>query len=158
MAEQKAPPDAGPATAAGNDPAAPAQEFQDEFVEMRKTKRVDVGVPCEYWRTAKPQKGTMLDISLGGARIQTREPDTLMGYPYRINQHMAAVQASNKSLAFGQFRKYLIRDVATMLIVRANELHIGSGQIGFYAFSRHDGDIVDAGTDPIKHLTHPSPD
>ena len=75
MAEQKAPPDAGPATAAGNDPAAPAQEFQDEFVEMRKTKRVDVGVPCEYWRTAKPQKGTMLDISLGGARIQTREPD-----------------------------------------------------------------------------------
>lgn len=90
--------------------------------------------------------------------VAVREPNTILGYPYTINQHMAAVQASNKSVAFGNWQKYWIRDVGQMLIVRANELHIGSGQIGFYAFSRHDGDIIDAGTDPIKHLTHPSPD
>lgn len=89
--------------------------------------------------------------------LAVREPDTLLGYKYGINQHMAAVAASNKSVAFGDWGKYWIRDVSEMLIVRANELHIGSGQIGFYAFSRHDGDIIDAGTDPIKHLTHPSP-
>ena len=90
--------------------------------------------------------------------MAVREPDTILGYRYNINQHMAAVAASNKSVGFGLFSKYWIRDVAQMLIVRANELHIGNGQIGFYAFSRHDGDIIDAGTDPIKHLTHPSPD
>lgn len=90
--------------------------------------------------------------------IAVREPDTLLGYKYGFNQHMAAVAASNKSIAFGDWSKFWIRDVSEMLIVRANELHIGNGQIGFYAFSRHDSVIVDAGTDPIKHLTHPSPD
>lgn len=90
--------------------------------------------------------------------IAVREPDTILGYRYGINQHMAAVQASNKSLAFGDWSKFWIRDVSSMLIVRANELHIGNGQIGFYAFGRHDSVIVDATTDPIKHLTHPSPD
>lgn len=89
--------------------------------------------------------------------IAVREPDTLLGYKYAINQHMAPVAASNKSIAFGDWSKYWIRDVSSMLLIRANELHIANGQIGFYAFSRHDGDIVDAGTDPIKHLTHPSP-
>jgi HK97 family phage major capsid protein len=86
-----------------------------------------------------------------------REPDTILGYKYGINQHMAAVAASNKSLAFGDWSKYWIRDIGQLLIVRANELHIGNGQIGFYVFSRHDAKMVDAGTDPVKHLTHPSP-
>lgn len=86
-----------------------------------------------------------------------REPDTILGYKYGINQHMAAVAASNKSLAFGDWSKYWIRDIGQLLIVRANELHIANGQVGFYVFSRHDGKVVDAGTDPLKHLTHPSP-
>lgn len=89
--------------------------------------------------------------------MAVREPDTILGYRYGINQHMAAVAASNKSIAFGDWSKYWIRDVMNILIVRANELHIGNGQIGFYAFARYDGDIIDAGTDPIKHGTHPSP-
>lgn len=90
--------------------------------------------------------------------IAVREPDTILGYRYAYNEHMAAVQASNKSVAFGNFQKFVIRDVQDLLIVRANELHIGSGQIGFYAFFRTDSKLLDAGTDPIKHLTHPSPD
>jgi HK97 family phage major capsid protein len=89
--------------------------------------------------------------------IAVREPDTILGYKYAINQHMAAVAASNKSLAFGDWSKFIIRDVMSMLIVRANELHIGNGQIGFYAFFRTDSKMLDAGTDPVKHLTHPSP-
>lgn len=90
--------------------------------------------------------------------LAVREPDTILGYKYVINQDMAAVQASNKSVAFGDWSKFWIRDVNQMLIVRANEKHIDQGMIGFYCFSRHDSDLMDAGTDPIKHLTHPSPD
>lgn len=86
-----------------------------------------------------------------------REPDTILGYKYGINQHMAPVAASNKSLAFGDWSKYWIRDIGQLLIVRANELHLQNGQVGFYVFSRHDGKVVDAGTDPLRHLTHPSP-
>ncbi len=89
--------------------------------------------------------------------IAVREPDTILGYKYGINQDMAAVQASNKSVAFGDWSKFWIRDVSQMLIVRANEKHIDQGVIGFYVFSRHDSAVMDAGTDPLKHLTHPSP-
>lgn len=90
--------------------------------------------------------------------IAVKEPDTILGYRYVINQDMAAIQASNKSIAFGDWSKFWIRDVRGALIVRANELHIQNGQIGFYLFSRHDSAVMDAGTDPLKHLTHPSPD
>jgi HK97 family phage major capsid protein len=89
--------------------------------------------------------------------LAVREPDTILGYRYTINQDMAAVEASAKSVAFGDFAKFFVRDVSNMLIVRANELHIANGQIGFYVFSRHDSAVVDAGTDPIRFLTHPSP-
>lgn len=90
--------------------------------------------------------------------IAVKEPDTILGYPYVINQDMASIAASNKSIAFGDWSKFWIRDVSGMQIVRANELHIQSGQVGFYLFSRHDSAVMDAGTDPLKHLTHPSPD
>lgn len=79
------------------------------------------------------------------------EPDTILGYRYTINQDMSAMGASAKSIAFGDFSKFFIRDVSDVLMVRANELHIGNGQIGFYVFSRHDSVLVDAGTDPIKY-------
>ncbi len=94
---------------------------------------------------------------LWASGIAVREPNTILGYPYAINQHMAAVQASNKSIAFGQWSKFIIRDAMNIMMVRANELHIGNGQIGFYAFFRTDSKMLDAGTDPVKHLTHPSP-
>lgn len=95
---------------------------------------------------------------LWSSGIAVREPNTILGYPYNYNEHMAAVQASNKSVAFGNFNKFVIRDVQDLLIVRANELHLANGQVGFYAFFRTDSQLLDAGTDPIKHLTHPSPD
>lgn len=95
---------------------------------------------------------------LWASGIAVKEPNTILGYPYQYNEHVAAVQASNKSIAFGNFSKFVIRDVRDLLIVRANELHVANGQVGFYAFFRTDSKVLDAGTDPIKHLTHPSPD
>ncbi len=95
---------------------------------------------------------------LWSAGIAVKEPNTILGYSYNYNEHMAGIQASNKSVAFGNFNKFVIRDVRDLLIVRANELHVANGQVGFYAFFRTDSKVLDAGTDPIKHLTHPSPD
>lgn len=90
--------------------------------------------------------------------IAVHEPDTILGYKYVINQDMAAVQASNKSIAFGDWAKFMIRDVRNPMIIRANELYLTTGQVAFFLFSRHGSNVLDAGTDPIKHLTHPSPD
>lgn len=94
---------------------------------------------------------------LWSSGVAVREPDTILGYPYAINQHMADVAASNKSIAFGAWKKFVIRQVRDLMIVRANELHLANGQVGFYAFHRVDSKMLDAGTDPVKHLTHPSP-
>jgi hypothetical protein len=80
----------------------------------------------------------------------------MLGYPYVINQDMADVQASNKSLAFGDWSKFMVRDVRNPLIIRANELYLTTGSVAYFLFSRHGSNVLDAGTDPIKHGTHPS--
>lgn len=82
------------------------------------------------------------------------EPDMLEGYPYIINQDMADIAAGEKSILFGDFAKYIIRDVMNMMIMRLDERHAESFQFAFLGFSRHDGRILDAGTNPIKYLTN----
>lgn len=82
-----------------------------------------------------------------------REPDSLMGYGYVINQSVAAPATGTKSILFGDFSKYIIRDVRGMQLLRLTERYADYLQVGFLAFSRHGGRLVDAGTDPIKYIT-----
>jgi HK97 family phage major capsid protein len=77
-------------------------------------------------------------------------PDQLLGYPYVINQSMTAPATTVKSIIFGDLSKYMIRDVRDITLVRAEERFIEYGQVAFLAWSRHDGDLLDAGTDPVK--------
>lgn len=81
-----------------------------------------------------------------------KEPDTLNGFPYTINQHMAAVATGNKSLMFGDFKKYFIRRVAGLMVLRLVERYADANQTGFVAFQRCDGNLIDAGTHPLKYL------
>jgi len=80
------------------------------------------------------------------------EPSTILAKPYFINQDMAAIATGNKSVLFGDFSKYLIRDVASFRLRRLVERYAEKDQVSFIAFSRHDGRVLDAGTDPIKRL------
>ncbi len=79
-------------------------------------------------------------------------PDTILGYPYVINQSMAATGAGTKSVLFGQLDKYIIRDVRDVTVLRLDELFAVLGQVAFLALSRHDGDLLDAGTHPVKYM------
>ncbi len=79
-------------------------------------------------------------------------PGTILGKPYFINQDMAAITNSAKTVLFGDFSKYVIRDVAAFRLRRLVERYAEKDQVSFIAFSRHDGRVLDAGTDPIKHL------
>jgi HK97 family phage major capsid protein len=92
----------------------------------------------------------------GLAGLAAGTPDTILGYPYTINQSMATPQASAKTLLFGDFSKYLIRDVMDIELMRLVERYADYHQVGFVAVSRHDGDLLDAGTHPIKHYIHPA--
>jgi HK97 family phage major capsid protein len=67
------------------------------------------------------------------------------GKPIVINQHMADLAASSKSIAFGDFSKYLIRDVMDVLILRfTDSAYAKKAQVGFLAWARADGRMIDA--------------
>ncbi len=89
---------------------------------------------------------------LWSSGLAFKEPDTINGYGYSINQHMAAIGAGNKSMLFGDFSKYFIRRVAGVQVLRLTERYADYNQTGFLAFQRWDGNLVDAGTHPLKHL------
>ncbi|MCP8970566.1 phage major capsid protein [Ectobacillus ponti] len=80
-----------------------------------------------------------------------KEPDTINGYKYTLNNDMATMAASAKSMLFGDFSNYWIRDVLGITLVRFNEKYMDSGQVGFVAFARADGKLVNAGTNPIAY-------
>lgn len=80
-------------------------------------------------------------------------PDTLDGDKIFINQSMAnAVAANNITMAYGQFKKYKIRDVAEVRMLRLIERYADQDLTGFVMFMRCDGNLVDAGTHPIKTM------
>jgi HK97 family phage major capsid protein len=77
-------------------------------------------------------------------------PDTLMGYPIVVNQDVAAMALSAKSVLFGDLSKYLIRDVLGITLLRLDERYADFHQVAFLAFARMDGDLLNAGTGPVK--------
>lgn len=85
--------------------------------------------------------------------LQNGVPDRLLGYSYQINQSMSsAFTTGQKLILFGDMSKYKIRDVAEVRLVRLDELFAQTDQVGFVAFMRTDGNLIDAGTRPIKWL------
>lgn len=84
--------------------------------------------------------------------IAVRGPDTLLGYPYAVNQDMATPAASAKTVAFGALDKYFIRRVAGAQVMRLSERYADYNQTAFLAFQRWDGNLIDAGTHPVKYL------
>lgn len=88
--------------------------------------------------------------------LSENEPDTINGYAYSINQDFPAMAASAKSIAFGNFQNYFVRRVAGAQLRRLTERYAEANQVGFVAFQRWDGQLIDAGTHPIKYLQQSS--
>jgi HK97 family phage major capsid protein len=83
------------------------------------------------------------------------DANDILGYGYTINQHMPVMAASAKSILFGDFKKYLIRDVMAVTLFRfADSRYLEKGQVAFLAWSRHDGDLIDASNDALKTFQH----
>ncbi|WP_137171429.1 phage major capsid protein [Massilia sp. HP4] len=73
-------------------------------------------------------------------------PDRLLGREIVINQHMPVMAANAKSILFGDFSKYLIRDVMdTTLFRMTDSAYTLKGQVGFVAFCRSGANMVDVG-------------
>ncbi len=98
-----------------------------------------------------------LDLGSSDARplwipsMRDDHPDTIAGYAYTINQDMPDIDTSaNKGILFGDFSRYIIREVRTMAVRRTDDRHIETDQVGFYSFARYDGNLED--DNAIKYL------
>ncbi len=82
------------------------------------------------------------------------EPDTINGYNFTINQHMPVMAANAKSMLFGDFSRYLIRDVMQVLLFRMTDSkYTEKGSVGFLAFMRSGGNLTDVGG-AVKHYAN----
>lgn len=86
--------------------------------------------------------------------VQAGQADSILGYPFTVNNDVAVMAASAKSVLFGVLSKYLIRDVKAVTVLRLQERYADFHQVGFLAFSRHDGDLLDAGTHPVVYYAN----
>jgi HK97 family phage major capsid protein len=73
-------------------------------------------------------------------------PDRLLGRPITIAQEMPAMAANAKSIAFGDFSKYIVREVMDLTMFRMTDSAFTlNGQVGFVAFNRQGGNLIDVG-------------
>ena len=79
-------------------------------------------------------------------------PDLLLGYPVVLNSDMPALGLSSKAVLFGDMSQYVIRDAGPVSVLRISERWADSLQVGFIAFARADGAVLDAGTHPIAYF------
>lgn len=73
-------------------------------------------------------------------------PDTLLGSRLIVNQHMANMAASARSILFGDFKGYKVRDVMDVAMFRfTDSAYTKKGQVGFMAWMRCGGNLADVG-------------
>ena len=83
------------------------------------------------------------------------EPDRLLGAPITINDDVPAMAANAKSILYGDFNYYLIRDVMDLQILRfTDSAYAKKGQIGFLGWFRAGGNYIDAGGGAVKHYAN----
>ena len=88
------------------------------------------------------------------ADARTGAPASILGEKYIINDDMADVGASAKSVVYGDLSKYIIRSVNGFRIKRLVERFAEFDQVGFVGFDRFDGKLIN--TSAVKVLAHAS--
>lgn len=101
----------------------------------------------DYLRKLKDKYGRPLwEVS-----ISQGVPDRIFGYEYDWNADMSSwtqgagesgANASLYTVLFGQFSKYVVREIGGITMVRFNELYMPNHQVGFQAFLRTDGQRI----------------
>ena len=80
-------------------------------------------------------------------------PDTLLGNPVKVNQDVPAMAANAKSILFGDFSNYIIRDTLGLQMMVLRERYADLLQVAWIAYMRSDGKLV-SGAAPIKYYAN----
>jgi HK97 family phage major capsid protein len=79
------------------------------------------------------------------------EPDRIDGTRYWVNQDMDnTINTASKIMLCGDFSKYIVRISQDMMVARRDELYSEAGLVGFQAWMRFDGELVN--TSAVKHM------
>jgi HK97 family phage major capsid protein len=80
--------------------------------------------------------------------------DTLLGHPVQINDDVVVMAANAKSILFGDFSKYAIRDVSNSTSMRRfdDSAFALLGQVGFCGWTRSGGNLLDLAA--VRHYAN----
>lgn len=95
-------------------------------------------------RKLKDTSGRPLWMPSYDEGLTTATPDRLLGFPVYLNNDMPSMAANAKSIAFGNFQKYMIRDAMDVTIFRFDDsAYMKLGQVGYLAWARTGGNLLD---------------
>jgi HK97 family phage major capsid protein len=87
------------------------------------------------------------------ASLVQGEPDRFMGYRLIINNDMTSTFANlARTILFGDFSKYYIREVRDVSVLSSKERFIDFHQTLFLAFGRYDGNLLNSAA--VKAAVH----
>lgn len=72
------------------------------------------------------------------------QPDMLFGRPVVVDPFVAAIASAAKSVAFGDFDGFIIREAGPVRIERSDEFRFSTDQVSFRGVMRVDSDLIDA--------------
>lgn len=81
-------------------------------------------------------------IPLWQPSMQLGEPDRILGFTYVINQDFPNIASGAKTIAFGDWSKYIIRQVLDLSIVRLDQTYADLMQTAFLGYLRTDGKLL----------------
>jgi HK97 family phage major capsid protein len=84
--------------------------------------------------------------------LANAEPNMLLGHRISIDPNMPSMTTGQKAILFGDLRSYFVRLVKGPRVLRLEERYADFAQLGFLAFLRADGDLVDGGGGAVKAL------
>lgn len=105
--------------------------------------------PSAGWMMADATVGTVRKLKdtvgqyLWQPSLQIGAPDLLLGKPIHTDPSVAAVGSAAKSVLFGDFSQYFVRQVESIRFERSDDYAFNTDLVTFRAVLRGDGDLVD---------------
>jgi len=129
----------------------------DELIDLyHSVPRQYRNVPSSVWLMNDATAKIIRKLKDGDSQyiwqpgLQAGQPDAILGRTVVVSSAMPAPTTGNKSIVFGDMSGYYVADRSGMSMQRLNELYAANGQVGFRAYRRMDGKVVDA--TGMKHL------
>ena len=94
--------------------------------------------------------GSANDFPIFVPAMNPGEKDMLYGKPIHINNDMAAIATTAKSILFGDFSKFVVRVAGGLQFLRLDERYADALVVGYIAYKRVDSNTLQANA--IKHL------